>query len=65
MTRKKRMLVVALVAAVLGLAAFAVMAAKDRTYVPSAPYSGLPTKELDVFSTRDARWKVTSRARAC
>jgi hypothetical protein len=34
MTLKKRMLLVALAAAVLGIAAFAVMVAKDRTYVP-------------------------------
>jgi hypothetical protein len=34
MTLKKRMLLVALAAAVFGIAAFAVMVAKDRTYVP-------------------------------
>jgi hypothetical protein len=37
MTRKKRVLLVALAATVLGIAAFALMAAKDRTYVPSGP----------------------------
>jgi flavodoxin len=51
MTRKKRMLLVALVAAVLGIAAFAVMVAKDRTYVPSGPYSpqGEPNREIGVI----------------
>lgn len=50
MTRKKRMLYVAAAAAVLGLVAFAVMVAKDRTYVPSAPYAprGEPNREVAV-----------------
>jgi hypothetical protein len=39
MTWKKRMLLVALAAAILGISAFALMAAKDRTYGPSAAYS--------------------------
>lgn len=50
MTWKKRVLLVALAVAVLGIAAFALMAAKDRTYVPSAPYSpqGEPNRDVAV-----------------
>lgn len=47
-TRKKRLLVVALVAAALGAGAFALMVAKDRTYVPSEPYSPRGTPNPDV-----------------
>jgi len=51
MNLKKYMLVVTLAAAILGLAAFAVMAAKDRTYVPSAPYTpqGEPNRAIAVI----------------
>jgi flavodoxin len=48
MTWKKRVLLVALAAAVFGIAAFALMAAKDRTYVPSAPYSPQAEPNRDV-----------------
>ena len=50
MTWKKRVFLVALAAAVLGIAAFALLAAKDRTYVPSAPYSpqGEPNRDVAV-----------------
>ncbi|MGH9808064.1 MAG: hypothetical protein ACRD9W_12545 [Terriglobia bacterium] len=41
MDRKKRLLLFATPGAVLGIGggAFALMAVKDRTYVPSAPYA--------------------------
>lgn len=39
LTRKRLMLLFAMAMAVLGIAAFTVMAVKDRTYVPSAVYS--------------------------
>jgi ABC-type glycerol-3-phosphate transport system substrate-binding protein len=64
MTRKKRMLLFAMAAAVLGIAAFAVMAAKDRTYVPSASYSpqGEPTREVAVvYYSRSGHSEAVAR----
>jgi flavodoxin len=64
MTRKKRVLLVALVAAVLGIAAFALMAAKDRTYVPSAPYSpqGEPNRDVAVvYYSRSGHSEAVAR----
>ena len=51
MTRTKQVLLFALALAAAGGAAFAVMAAKDRTYVPSAPYAptGEPNRDVAVI----------------
>ena len=48
MTRKKCMLLLAVAVAVLGIAAFAVMVVKDRTYVPSAAYSPVGESNREV-----------------
>ncbi len=64
MTWKKRVLLVALAAAVLGIAAFALMAAKDRTYVPSAPYSpqGEPNRDVAVvYYSRSGHSEAVAR----
>jgi len=64
MTRKKRVLLVVLAAAVLGIAAFALMAAKDRTYVPSAPYSpqGEPNRDMAVvYYSRSGHSEAVAR----
>jgi len=64
MTWKKRMLLVALAAAALGIAAFAVLVAKDRTYVPSAPYSpqGEPNREVAVvYYSRSGHSEAVAR----
>ena len=64
MNRKTLMLTVALGAVVLELAAFAVMAAKDRTYVPSAPYSprGEPHREVAVvYYSRSGHTEAVAR----
>jgi hypothetical protein len=64
MTWKKRVLLVALAAAVLGIAAFALMAAKDRTYVPSAPYSpqGEPNSDVAVvYYSRSGHSEAVAR----
>ena len=63
-TRKKRLLAVGLAAAVLGIAAFAVMAAKDQTYVPSDPYSprGTPNREFAVvYYSRSGHSEAAAR----
>ncbi len=64
MTWKKRVLLVALAVAVLGIAAFALMAAKDRTYVPSAPYApqGEPNRDVAVvYYSRSGHSEVVAR----
>jgi len=65
MSKKKRMLLVAVAAAVvLGVAAFAVMAAKDQTYVPSAPFSpqGEPNREVAVvYYSRSGHSEAAAR----
>ncbi len=64
MTWKKRVLLVALAAAVLGIAAFTLMAAKDRTYVPSAPYSpqGEPNRDVAVvYYSRSGHSEAVAR----
>jgi hypothetical protein len=64
MTRKNRVLLVALAAAVLGIASFALMAAKDRTYVPSAPYSpqGKPNRDVAVvYYSRSGHSEAVAR----
>jgi hypothetical protein len=64
MTWKKRMLLVALAAAILGISAFALMAAKDRTYVPSAAYSpqGEPNREVAVvYYSRSGHSEAVAR----
>ena len=48
MTRKKRMLLFAVAVTVLGIAAFTVMAVKDRTYVSSAAYSPVGESNREV-----------------
>lgn len=61
---KKRMLAVALGAVVLALAAFALMVAKDRTYVPSAPYAprGEPNREVAVvYYSRSGHSEAVAR----
>jgi hypothetical protein len=63
-TRKKRLLTVGLAAAVLGIAAFAVMAAKDQTYVPSDPYSprGTANREFAVvYYSRSGHSEAAAR----
>ena len=60
----KRLLVVALVAAALGGAAFALMVAKDRTYVPSEPYSprGAPNRDVAVvYYSRSGHSEAVAR----
>lgn len=64
------MLLVALAAAVLGIAAVAIMAAKDRTYVPSAPYApqGEPNRDVAVvYYSRTGHSEAVAReiARSC
>jgi hypothetical protein len=62
--RKKRLLAVALAAAALGVIAFAVMAAKDQTYVPSDPYSrrGTPNREFAVvYYSRSGHSEAAAR----
>jgi hypothetical protein len=57
-------LLVALAVAVLGIAAFALMAAKDRTYVPSAPYSpqGEPNRDVAVvYYSRSGHSEAVAR----
>jgi len=57
-------LLVVVAAAVLGTAAFAVMVAKDRTYVPSAPYSpqGEPNREIAVvYYSRSGHSEAAAR----
>jgi flavodoxin len=64
MTRKNRVLLVALAAAVLGIASFALMAATDRTYVPSAPYSpqGKPNRDVAVvYYSRSGHSEAVAR----
>ena len=72
MTWKKRVLLVALAVAFLGIAAFALMAAKDRTYVPSAPCSpqGEPNRDVAVVyysrsAARGRRSRLGHREVAC
>ena len=62
-TRKKRLLAVGLAAAILGIAAFAVMAAKDQTYVPSDPYSPRgPNREFAVvYYSRSGHSEAAAR----
>ena len=63
-TRKKRLLAVALAAAVLGVIAFAVMAAKDQAYVASDPYSprGTPNREFAVvYYSRSGHSEAAAR----
>jgi flavodoxin len=64
MTRKKCLLLFAVAMAVLGIAAFTVMAVKDRTYVPSAAYS--PTGETNrevavVYYSRSGHSEAVAR----
>ena len=65
MTKKKRMLLfVALATAVLGIAAFAVMAAKDQTYVPSTAYTpqGKPNHDVAVvYYSRSGHSEAVAR----
>lgn len=64
MTTKKRMLLLAVAVAVLGIAAFTVMALKDRTYVPSAAYSpgGESNREVAVvYYSRSDRSEAVAR----
>jgi flavodoxin len=58
------MLLFAMAAAVLGIAAFALMATKDRTYVPSAPYTprGEPNREVAVvYYSRSGHSEAVAR----
>lgn len=62
--RTKRLLVGALIAAALGVAAFALMVAKDRTYVPSEPYSprGAPNPDVAVvYYSRSGHSEAVAR----
>jgi flavodoxin len=62
--RKKLMLRVACGAALLALAAFALMVAKDRTYVPSAPYAprGEPNRDVAVvYYSRSGHTEAVAR----
>ena len=68
MNRKKRLLLFAMPAAVLGIGAggvaFAVMAVKDQTYVPSAPYApgGEPNREVAVvYYSRSGHSEAAAR----
>lgn len=64
MTRKKRMLYIAVGAAVLGLVAFAARVAKDRSYVASAPYTprGEPNREdAVVYYSRSGHSEAVAR----
>jgi hypothetical protein len=61
---RKRVLALARTAAVLGIVAFAVMVAKDRTYVPSASFSpkGLPSREIAVvYYSRSGHSEAVAR----
>ena len=62
--RTKRLLVVAPVAAALGVAAFALMVAKDRSYVPSEPYAprGAPNRDVVVvYYSRSGHSEAVAR----
>ena len=68
MNRKKRLLLFAMPAAVLGIGAggvaFTVMAVKDQTYVPSAPYApeGEPNREVAVvYYSRSGHSEAAAR----
>ena len=68
MNRKKRLLLFAMPAAVLGIdaggVAFTVMAVKDQTYVPSSPYApgGEPNREVAVvYYSRSGHSEATAR----
>ena len=68
MNRKKRLLLFAMPAAVLGIGAggvaFTVMAVKDQTYVPSAPYApgGEPNREVAVvYYSRSGHSEAVAR----
>ncbi|MFP2906736.1 flavodoxin family protein [Pyxidicoccus sp. 3LFB2] len=64
MKRKKLMLSIVFGAVVLALAAFALMVAKDRTYVPSAPYapSGESNREVAVvYYSRSGHTEAVAR----
>ena len=68
MNRKKRLLLFATPAAVLGIGAggvaFTVMAVKDQTYVPSAPYApgGEPNREVAVvYYSRSGHSEAAAR----
>jgi hypothetical protein len=68
MNRKKRLLLFAMPAAVLGIGtggeAFTVMAVKDQTYVPSAPYApaGEPNREVSVvYHSRSGHSEAAAR----
>ena len=68
MNRKKRLLLFAVPAAVLGVGAggvaFTVMAVKDQTYVPSVPYApgGEPNREVAVvYYSRSGHSEATAR----
>jgi flavodoxin len=62
--RKRMLLFAALAAAVVGIAAFAVMMAKDQTYVSSAPYTpqGEPNRDVAVvYYSRSGHSEAVAR----
>ncbi|SDQ81526.1 flavodoxin/nitric oxide synthase [Pseudoxanthomonas sp. CF125] len=62
--RKKKMFLVGLVATVMAVAAVALVAIKDRTYVPSGPYSpvGKPNQEIAVvYYSRSGHTEAVAR----